>query len=89
MFILIGHAINKLNANADYVLSISFGNAKDSMNTEITVLPFGVLQEKERDDKKCHAHEFGWSEEDRRWVKLQLVKLKDGTYALKMVLVKE
>ena len=85
---LINHEKNGLDPYTDYELTLTFGTGDKKKISKIYVYSFGVLPPLEKDDKKSNIHPYGFSEEDRKWAKIPLVKLEDGSYALPVIIVK-
>jgi len=84
--LLINHALNNLSQYSDYQMLVEFGT-KQKVTQAIYVYAFQVLPPTEKEDKKANRHMFGWSEPEKKWAKLNVKKLSDGTYALPVVLV--
>lgn len=89
LFLLISHAVNKLESSEDYLLTITFGTGDASVSSSILVYAAGILPMFERDDRRINQHVYGWSDEERRWVKLPVVKCKNGQYAVPVTLIKD
>jgi hypothetical protein len=83
---MISHEKNGLDPYKDVKLNIKFGS---KISQEILVYGFGVLPPSEKDDKKQNEHMYGYLETERRWYKLPLVRCKDGSLAIPIVLKKE
>lgn len=85
VLIMINHEKNNLDPYSDYTLDVVFGD----FHQEILVYAFGVLPPTEKDDKKLNIHNYGYDNIERKWVKLPLVRCKDGSYAIPVKLIKE
>jgi hypothetical protein len=83
---IIKHASNKLDPYAEYSFEIIFNR---DYKAKILVYPFGVLPPTEKDDKKANVHVYGFITDEGKWGKLPLVRCKDGTFAVPIVLKKE
>jgi len=83
---MINHDLNKLDPHMDYLFEIIFSN---EYNAKIHVYSFGVLPPTERDDKKANAHMYGFVDDEKRWAKIPLIRMKDGTVAIPVKLIKD
>ena len=84
----IDHEINGLNPEAKYVIQVVFGGeASEPIIRKIVVLEYGVLPPFDRDKKSARVHMMGWDEQANTWVKLPVVRTKDGSYAIPAILV--
>jgi hypothetical protein len=83
---MISHEKNKIDPYQDVKLNIKFG---DKVSQDIFVYGFGVLPPMEKDDKKQNQHIYGYVEGERKWAKMPLVRLKDGTLAVPIVVKKD
>jgi hypothetical protein len=85
--ILVGHAANGLDPYTDYNFTLEFGSGSCTKISKILVYAFGVLPVHEKDSKSINRHSYSWCEEEKRWIKTPVVKLKNGTYAIPIVIV--
>jgi hypothetical protein len=83
---LIKHDSNKMDPYMDYTLELNFDK---EYHSKILVYAFGVLPPMEKDDKKSNVHEYGYVAEEQKWAKFPLVRLKDGTLAVPVILKRE
>lgn len=86
---IIPHEANKLDPTVFYELKVSLGVKKDTIEQSLQIYPCGVLPQSERDKKDSNVHMMGWSEEEKRWIKVPLVKTKKGLYAIPTILIEE
>jgi len=86
---MIPHELNKLDPYKDYDIQVVWGEGDNRQSHKIKVYAFGVLPPTEKDDKKLNNHMYGFYEEERKWVKLPVVRCKDGSFAVAVKLIKE
>jgi len=86
--VLINHEQNGIDPYADCELLISFGTNDKKKLHRIFVYAFGVLPPTEKDDRKSNRHQYCWSTEERKWVKMPVIKCEDGSYAIPVKVVK-
>ena len=88
MVCLIDHESNGLKHDAKYNLQVILGGEKtEPVIRKIMVLEYGVLPSFDRDKKASRVHLMGWEAGSSTWVKLPLVRLPDGSYAVPTVVV--
>jgi hypothetical protein len=83
---MISHDKNGIDPYKDVKLNINFGN---KISQEITVYGFGQLPPSEKDDRKANAHGYGYVDAEKKWFKIPLVRCKDGSLAMPIVVKKE
>ena len=83
---IIDHVANDLNKDDSILIKMVVG-VQTKAEAFLRVSPSGVLPMLERDMKSAHAQNFGWDQKKKRWAKLPVVQLKDGSYAVPMVIV--
>jgi hypothetical protein len=84
----VDHELNGLKPDAKYVLTVVLGGeSSEPVIRKIAVLEYGVLPPFDRDKKSARVHLMGWDDEAGTWVKMPVVRTKDGGYAIPMVQV--
>ncbi len=88
MICLIDHESNGLKHDAKYNLQVILGGDKtEPLIRKIMVLEYGVLPPYDRDKKSARTHLMGWEPSSSTWVKVNVVRVADGTYALPVVII--
>lgn len=72
---LINHEENGLDAYKTYVFTVDINN---KYVQDIEVLPYGVLPEKQKDDKEKHVQLFAWDNKQNRWRKVCGIETEHG-----------
>ena len=85
---VVKHEPNGLRHDAKYNLQVILGGVKgEPLVRKQTVLEYGVLPAFEKDRKGARVHSMLWDVSSGAWVKFPTVRLKDGTYAVPVVMV--
>lgn len=83
--VVVDHARNDLDANKTYIFTFVFA---PDFEVNIKTYPVEVLPMFEKDSVNKNQHLYGWSDEERKWVKLKAVKDASGDYVLAVKSVK-
>ena len=87
---MVSHELNGLDPATDYLLTVMVIKDEKTINSyPINVYAFGVLPMQEKDAKALNRHEYGWCDSEKRWVKIPIVKLANGTYAVATTVVSQ
>jgi len=85
---IVKHEPNGLRHDAKYNLQVILGGVKgEPVIRKQTVLEYGVLPAFEKDRKGARTHLMGWDGGAGAWVKVNVVRTADGSYALPVVVV--
>ena len=76
---VIDHESNGLKPEAKYDIQVILGGvAGKPISRKIMVLEYGILPQFEKDRKSARAHLMGWDYSSNCWVKIPLVRTKNG-----------
>jgi len=85
---IIDHDENELDKDASILIKVILGK-ENKIENFLRVSPYGVLPNFERDIKRQHSQMMGWVKPKKRWAKVPLVKTKDGSLALPIVIMED
>ena len=90
MICLIDHETNGLKHDAKYNIQVILGGEQgEPIVRKQMVLEYGVLPPFDRDKKSSRTHLMGWDPSSSTWVKVNVVRTADGSYALPVVMVEK
>ena len=85
---IIEHVANDISKDDSLLIKMIVGS-QTKLDAFLRVSPNGVLPFYERDLKSQHSQLFCFDPKKKRWGKLNMVQLKNGSFALPVILVDE
>jgi len=83
---VLGHSENGIDKDDSVLLKMVLGTTTKT-ESFLRVSPCGVLPFYEKDNKSQNSHMLFWDAQKKKWGKMTMVKLEDGTFALPVVVV--
>ena len=84
----IPHVENTLDPDKEYRLEVILGGKSGSpILAHITICKWNTIPGYDKDHKPYRVHLMGWDAQSDAWVRLPLVKLEDGGFAVPVVVV--